>query len=204
MLNDIVQLMNESSRTAVSLLPIFRSQAQYRLVGELYSHPGQEFTIGELAGRTGASHPTASRETDRLEEAGLARSRSEGRRRLVSAATDTPVFRPLRDLMSFVYGPPAILREEFADVDGELVLFGSWAARWLGEPGPVPRDIDVLLIGDADPQAAWAAAAAASERIGVDVNVVLRTEQGWRDEDTGFARQVKQGPQVRLDRRAAS
>jgi hypothetical protein len=66
----------------------------------------------------------------------------------------------------------------------------------------VPRDIDLLVIGDADPASAWEAAARASERIGVDVNVVLRTEQEWQEEQTGFASDVKTGPQVHLHRGA--
>ncbi len=31
----------------------------------------------------------------------------------------------------------------------EAFVFGSWAARYMGEPGAAPRDIDVVVIGDA-------------------------------------------------------
>lgn len=31
----------------------------------------------------------------------------------------------------------------------EAFVFGSWAARYMGEPGAAPRDIDVVLVGDA-------------------------------------------------------
>jgi len=31
----------------------------------------------------------------------------------------------------------------------EAFVFGSWAARYLGEPGPAPKDIDVLVVGEA-------------------------------------------------------
>ena len=184
-----------SSRSPVSLLPIFRSEAQYRLLGELFTHPGRELTIGALAGRVGASHTTVSREVARLEEAGLLRSRDEGRRRLVSAAP-SPVAGPLRDLLAVVYGVPAVLAEEFADVDGRVEIFGSWAARWQGQDGPVPNDVDVLVVGDADPTDAWDAAARASRRLGIEVNVVVRTGEEWAIEDTGFANEVKAGPRL--------
>lgn len=31
----------------------------------------------------------------------------------------------------------------------QAYIYGSWAARYLGEPGPVPQDVDVLAIGTA-------------------------------------------------------
>lgn len=190
--------MNRSVRAAVALLPIFRSQAQYRLVGELFTNPGREFAIGELALVVDASHATVSREVTRLEEAGLVRSHGEGRRRLVAAQRNTPVFEPLRDLMAKVYGVPAIVAEEFRFPGAKVAIFGSWAARWAGRPGPVPRDVDVLVVGDVDPTEAWEAAAAATGRLGMEVDVVVRTAAEWEDDPTGFAEQVKTSPLIEL------
>lgn len=183
------------SRGPVSLLPIFRSEAQYRLVGELFTHPGREATVGELARAVGASHATVSREVSRLEEAGLVSTRMEGRRRLVSAQP-SPVFRPLRDLMAVVYGVPAVLREEFGDLDADVAIFGSWADRWFGEPGPVPNDVDVLVVGDVEPSVAWGAAARATRRLGMEVNVVVRRDVEWDGDNSQFAQAVKLGRRV--------
>lgn len=135
------------NRGPVSLLPLFRSEAQYRLVAELFTNPGMEATIGELAAAVGASHPTVSREVQRLETAGLLRTSEEGRRRLVTAVTTPPVFRPLRDLMAIVYGVPHVIRQEFEGLDAQLEIFGSRAARWWGVPGHTPSDVDVLVSG---------------------------------------------------------
>jgi DNA-binding transcriptional ArsR family regulator len=185
-----------SPRAAVSLLPIFRSEAQYRLVGELFTNAGREYSIGELASVVGASHPTVSREVDRLVEAGLLASRNDGRKRLVSAREDIPVFAPLRDLLGKVYGVPAVIAEEFAHLDARVLIFGSYAARWLGTAGPTPRDVDVLLVGDVEPLEAWDAAARASARLGMEVNVVVRDEREWDQDATGFARSVKEQPML--------
>ena len=56
------------------------------------------------------------------------------------------------DLLALTYGPAAILPELLARVDGvrEAYIYGSWAARYRGEPGTEPRDVDVLVVGDAD------------------------------------------------------
>jgi DNA-binding transcriptional ArsR family regulator len=190
--------VNESSRAAVSLLPIFRSEAQYRLVGELYTNAGREYSVGELAELVGTSQPTVSREVNRLVEAGLLATRSDGRKRLVSAREDTPVFAPLRDLVSKVYGVPAVVAEEFGLLDARVVIFGSYAARWFGEAGPTPRDVDVLVLGDVDPLDAWDAAARASSRLGLEVNVVVRDAEAWEQDSSGFAQQVKRAPTLDL------
>ena len=172
----------------VSLLPIFRSEAQYRLIGELSTNPGREYAVGELVSHVGASHPTISREVSRLEDAGLVRTRQEGRGRLVVAATQTPVFGPLRDLLAKVSGVPAVIREEFHHpLVEQVVIFGSWAARWAGQEGPTPNDVDVMVIGELDPTHAWEAAALATRRLGIEVNVVIRTGEEWVDDHQGFA-----------------
>lgn len=38
-----------------------------------------------------------------------------------------------------------------ANVPGvvEAYIYGSWAARYHGEPGPIPADVDVLVVGTA-------------------------------------------------------
>ena len=190
--------MNER-RQALSLLPLFRSRAQYRLVGELFTNPDRVFTVGELAKVTGASHPTISRETARLRQAGLVTSRGDGARTLVQANTDTAVFVDLRNLMAKVYGPPAVVTEEFGGLDAALTIFGSWAARFAGEPGPPANDIDVLVVGDVEPREVWEAAARATRRLGLEVNAVIRTEAEWASESSAFAAELRRRPVLRLD-----
>lgn len=188
----------------VAFPPIFRSEAQFRLLGELFGVPGAELAISELADRVGSSHPTVSREVTRLADAGLVRIRSQGRRTLVSAATDSPLFGDLRALLTKTYGPFSVLRDEFSGLASRLVVFGSFAARWEGEPGPVANDIDVLVITDAPAGEIWAAAARASQRVGLEVTPVIRTAAEWDSEDSGFARSVGAGPMIELDLPAAS
>jgi hypothetical protein len=45
-----------------------------------------------------------------------------------------------------------VIAEEFA-IPGvkQVVIFGSWAARYAGRAGPPPHDIDVLVVGKVDP-----------------------------------------------------
>lgn len=61
------------------------------------------------------------------------------------------------------------------------MVFGSWAARYHGEVGPLPADIDVLVVGDVDRAAVYAAAERAEARLGMPVNPILRPSSSWID-----------------------
>lgn len=41
------------------------------------------------------------------------------------------------------YGPRYVIGQQLADVDGisEAFPYGSWVARFHGEPGPLPKDM---------------------------------------------------------------
>ncbi len=131
-------------------------------------------------------------------EAGLWRTHREGNRTLVAAALDASIAPELQSLLAKLYGPPARICDTLASIPGvqRAVIFGSWAARWLGTPGPAPHDIDLLMVGEVDHDAVWTAAADLTRELGMEVNPTIRTPDEWDEDPTGFARQVKQGPQV--------
>ena len=87
----------------------------------------------------------------------------------LSAAQARPLF----------LGPDAFVAEDFAGIEGAaaVLLFGSWAARYLGEPGRAPNDIDVLVIGEPDRDAVDDAAKRAERRIGLPVQATVRTRE---------------------------
>ena len=182
----------------VRWFPLFRTDVQFRVLGELFTNPGLEATVGVLTERVGAPQATVSREVARLAEGGLVRIRREGNRTLVAAAVEASIAPELQSLLGKLYGPPARIRKVLAAVPGvqRALIFGSWAARWQGTPGPVPRDIDVLVVGEVDHDAVWTAAAELTRELGIEVNPTIRTPAEWQQDPTGFAQQVKNGPQV--------
>src|SRR5262245_1831836 len=91
------------------LLPLLRSPFQGELLAWLFLHPDEEYSATDLGKRLGVSQSTASREADRLAEAGFIEERRIGNLRLLRAKTDTAVARPLTDLLAVTYGPLAIL-----------------------------------------------------------------------------------------------
>jgi len=77
-----------------------------------------------------------------------------------------------------------------------VLLFGSWAARYLGQPGRAPNDIDVLVIGSPDRDAVDDAAERVERAIGMPVQATVRSRSQWTAEHDSFVREVKSRPLV--------
>lgn len=187
---------------APALLPVFRSRLQGEVLALVLADPGVEWTVDELARRTGQPYQTVGSEVRRLQDADLVVARSVGRTKLVRANEDSPYFRPLAQLAVMSFGPPLVIGEEFGSLGGvsQVIIYGSWAARYAGERGPAPRDVDVLLVGVPDRDAAYEAARRAEERLGREVNVTIRGVQDWRSATDGFTRQLRSSPLLEIPR----
>jgi DNA-binding transcriptional ArsR family regulator len=183
------------------LLPLLRSQTQGSLLAQLYLHPEVEYSLTDLARMTGVSVKTIHHEADRLAEAGLITSRRVGNLRLVSADVTHRLVKPLTDLLIATYGPIPVLSELLADVSGvdRAYIYGSWAARHEGRPGPVPADLDVLIVGDADLDQLDDVARAARQRLGFEVNVHRVSALSWTAQrEDPFLAHVRSQPLVEL------
>lgn len=184
------------------LLPILRSPLLGELLAWIYLHPDEACSLTDLAKRLDTSQSTVSREADRLAAAGLIREERRGNLRLVRADLESPLARPLTDLLTLTYGPAAILGELLATVHGvaEAYIYGSWAARYTGEPGPLPRDVDVLVVGTADEDDLFDVARAAEQRLGREVNVHRVAAKLWTSPgDDPFLASVRSRPLVSIE-----
>ena len=99
----------------------------------------------------------------------------------------------MRRIILATYGPPTVVAEEFADVEGidGVLLFGSWAARYAGEPGRAPNDVDVLVVGSADRDVVDEAAERVERRIGMPVQATVRTRSQWESGRESFILEIK-------------
>jgi hypothetical protein len=154
----------------------------------------------------GASVKAVHQEASRLVDAGLLVDRRLGNVRLLRAATDTPLSRPLTDLLAVTYGPLPVLTDALSVVPAveRAFIHGSWAARYQGEPGPVPNDVDVLVVGTADADDLDAVAQQAQLRLGRPVNIRRIRPAAWRRTDPGdpFLTSVHERPLVELQIRS--
>jgi len=182
------------------LAPYLRSDSQARVLAEILLRDG-EVAMSEVVARSGVQQSTVSREVAQLARAGVVATRTIGRNRMLSANGDYPLIAPLTQIIAATYGPGALVEEAFAHLGGlrELAIFGSWAARIRGERGPMPGDVDVLLVGDVSTLAAYAAADALGERLGREVNVTVLSTDRWTRADDGFVRELRSRPLVQLE-----
>lgn len=181
------------------LLPLLRSRLQADLLTLILLSPEREWTLTELASRTGASLSSVQREMTRAELAGVVSTRRLGNVRLVTTAA-SPLTAPLTELMVRSFGPRQVVAEEISGVAGvaEAYLFGSWAARYAGEAGRSPVDIDVLVIGHPDRDDLDDAAQRAGSRLAREVNVTIRSPEWWHDSGDAFHTEVMRRPIVPL------
>jgi|SRR5215471_17639721 len=183
---------------APGLLPIFRSQRQALVLATLFLHPAREVTMSELARRVGVPISSIQRDVEALVEAEIVRSRTVGRARLVSGNQESRLARPLTDLLAVTYGPLTVVGEEFEEIDDvDLVLiYGSWAARYRGEPGPPPQDLDVLVVGAPTRTDVYDAAERTSRRLDMSVNPTISSQRRWVEAADALIQQIKASPSV--------
>ena len=184
------------------LLPLLRSQVQGDLLALLYLHPGAEYSLSEVARIIGASVKTVHTEASRLVSTGFIADRNLGNLRLVRAVTDSVVARPLADLLAVTYGPLPVLTDLLGAENGvrEAFIYGSWAARYSGETGPIPNDVDVLVIGTIDLDVLDRITRTAEERLRRPVSARRVRPEVWDSSDSSdpFIASVRDRPLLQL------
>jgi len=189
-----------SDTAAPALMPVFRSRLQGEVLALIFADPAVEWTSEDLAQRTGHPRQTVGNELRRLESADLVSTRMIGRSKLIRANADSPYFQPLAQLVLMSFGPPLVIGDEFGALTHveRIFIYGSWAARYSGEQGAAPNDVDVLLIGAPDRDEAYEAARRAEQRLGREVNVTVRDRAHWQSATDGFMRQLMSSPLVEI------
>ena len=179
------------------LFPLLRSDLQARILARTLRGGGEE-SVAELAAAIESDPGNTAREVIRLEKGDVLTSRRVGRTKLVQANTAAPFYRPLYDLVTVVLGPVSVLAERLAQVEGIVFadIFGSWAARYRGEEGRAPVDIDLLVVGSPDRDDLHDAMVEASRQLNREVNPVVVSPQRWDTSDDGFIVELRSRPRV--------
>lgn len=136
-------------RTAApSIVPLFRSEMQLRLLALVLLQPERHWTLHELADAVGAPVSSVHRELGRAEASGIVLRDASGRPHKFTAATEDSFYEPLVLLLRRSVGVEEALRTVLSDRHDVLaaVIYGSWAG---GSRRP-DSDVDVLVVGNAD------------------------------------------------------
>jgi MarR family len=181
------------------LAPVLRSETQARLLAAVLLHPDREASIAELARETGSDPGNLHAEVERLVQAGILADRRAGRTRLLRAG-DSALIGPLSNLLLLGYGPKTAVETALNGIPGieQAFIGGSWAARYEGQPGAFPHDVDVIVVGKPDRDDVTDAVVEALGAIGHDGQVIFRSASAWRDPKDAFTRTAKGSPLVEL------
>jgi hypothetical protein len=182
------------------LLPLVRSDAQGLMLAQLFMHYQEGFGISHLADFADTSVPTAMREVDRLLNAGLVTQKTFGRTRVIQANVNHELFDSIKKIVSYSYGPAAVLPDALRGIDGldRAFIYGSWAARMSRVVGDEPKDVDVLLVGYMNRIEASRAAANAERLLDREVNVQFVSNSEWENPESAFIKTVKSRPLVEI------
>jgi len=159
-------------------------------------------TAAEVAARYKVDRGMVSREARRLVGAGILRSRTVGRNHVLTIDDTHPAIEALRTLVDLTVGPLVDLRELYT-IEGveDAYIFGSWARRHLGEPGPPPNDIDVLIIGRADAYELNEVCLEVSGRNSITVSpIVINRSEYEKRSDNPLLNEISNSPMVEVPR----
>ncbi len=182
-----------------ALLPLLRSDALARVLATIVLSP-DSLHLRSIADRTRLAYSVVQREVDRLETSGLVQSTRFASSRVVRPNERHPFYEELRALLLKAYGPREVLAELLQPVAGirEAFLFGSWAARYAGEAGPPPADLDVVVVGRPSIGRIEEIEAEAEDRLGQRVQIQVVPPEDWDAPTGGFIRTVQQRELVPL------
>ena len=77
-------------------------------------------------------------------------------------------------------------------------LYGSWAARYLGEAGEAPRDLDLLIVGSPSRRAIARLSGDLSRELGCEINPTIVPTSEWETKKSPFLQTVSRAPLVEL------
>ena len=167
----------------------------------MFADAAEPLSVGDLAERAEVAQSTVSREIARLAEFGIVVTHAVGRNTFVSANWSLPWAPELRSMLAQtvgVLGRIAVALEGVDQVDAAFV-YGSWAARYHGEPGQAPNDIDVVVVGRTSLRAVRSALRDAETPLRVDINPIVVEPARWNaKKPEPFIAQLRSHPLVEI------
>jgi predicted nucleotidyltransferase len=183
---------------APSLLPLFRSDMQMRLLALLLLQPERSWTLTQLAEAVDAPSSSVHRELGRAEAAGIVRRDATARPHLFSAAVDDAFYESLATLLRRSVGVELQLREALDRPDVHAAaIHGSWVT---GARRP-DSDIDVLVVGDAELGSLRKLVRPIGKSAGRNIDITALGGDEFRSlvaEHSSFTRRVMEAPMTLL------
>lgn len=154
-----------------TLLPLFRSEAQARMLARLLLHPEDALTFQQLRHDSQMSTASLHRELERAEAAGVVTRDRSRRPHVFRADRDSPTFEHLAALLRSTVGAEAEIERALAAVHGidAAAVHGSWADG----SADARSDIDLLVVGTVDRRALKNRLRRLEREIGREIDVTV-------------------------------
>jgi predicted nucleotidyltransferase len=183
----------------MTLERLLGSRTRARLLALLLPEPESSVGLREAARIIGVSPNSVQHEADNLIALGILLDERVGTSRLFRANTSHPLYADLRAMVIKSAWVGGAITEALADVPGVSVAFiyGS-VARGADD---LHSDIDVMVVGTADPSLIYAAARSAQESVKRPVRTSVFTRSELEDRAAhgdAFASDVLAGPKIVL------
>jgi len=191
----IAEILRSVMRQSVpTLLPLFRSEAQVRMLLLLFTDPTKAWSATELAERVGAPRPSTQRELQRARAAGIVVRDETARPFRYAADTRSPAFSPLQQLLDLSAGVSLELEALLESTPGvaAAALHGSWVS------GPIrgDSDVDLLVVGDVNYPELRAAVRRVERTTGRHIDLMAYRPAEFRalvEAKNGFVREILAG-----------
>jgi predicted nucleotidyltransferase len=135
-----------------------------------------------------------------LIEAGYITERREGRNRLVKANSEMVISESLTTLLALTYGPIPMIEDALKNINGieKIFIYGSWAKRYTGVAGGVPRDIDLGIIGSVKTDDIYEQLTQIEETLMREVNFTIFSESDWKS-GSPLINEIKRNPMININ-----
>lgn len=176
------------------------SRLRAKLLGWLFSRPGERYFVRQLALLLGEDSTNLSRELARLAELGIVTGSREGQQKFFQVNTEIPIFPELRGLVLKTSGLGDAVRESLAPLSGRIqaaFIFGSFAAG----RADAASDVDLLVVGDVSLRELVEALGPIQNRLGREVSPMVYPVPEFREklgQGHRFLTSVLEGPKLFL------
>jgi predicted nucleotidyltransferase len=132
------------SNPASSLFPPIRQD----ILAATYGQPDRWWFLSELAAFAGKTPSSLQRELRSLATSGILRTKRDGNRLYFQAEADSPIFRPLRELIEQTVGVVGRLKEALTQLKDKIDVAFIYGSVARGDEHAL-SDIDLMIVGPA-------------------------------------------------------
>jgi predicted nucleotidyltransferase len=178
---------------------IFGSRIRAKILGWLFTHPGESFFVRQMALILKEDPTNVSREMARLEEMGILRSKRNGNLKHFQTNQECPFFNELKGLVLKTSGVAGRIRDSLDKVAG--IEFGFIYGSYAKGEEEADSDVDLLIIGDVDMGRLDSHLGKLEKLLGREINYVLYSRDEFKTKKKakdGFLTDVLRGKKIML------